>query len=461
MEIIKKNIQDFNENISFETLRLFVESIDINSVDYENHIINPETKGDYGRNIIELNPFECVLINWPVGVESGVHHHQGLFGYVIVLEGELDNISYEEKNNKLIEYKSEKYIKNGIMPEADGVIHKLANRNKKNRAITLHFYYPAIKSFEGMRIFNLESKSTGVLSAYAKTAKWDNSIKNQFKEIVENAFDYISIEDFNSDKSHLIQNVFPKPNTEMINSMNSNYFSEQAKKYDFSDFNQPSRKAYILTVDELISKDIAENKTKKHLDIAIGTGKRSIRVKKLSGLDYEIVGVEISEEMCKIANSRGLRTYHQDWANDDSHIGEMFDSATFLYAFGHIANRENRLKSLKKINSYLNKNCPLYLDLFSLNNKNEWGPHATMAFEENNLGKHGYEKGDVFYKKRGFSELAFLHYFELNEIKTLLAKTGFKIEWVKNIGYSRNPGKIVDSEKEGNFLIKAIKTMSN
>ena len=37
------------------------------------------------------------------------------------------------------------------------------------------------------------------------------------------------------------------------------------------------------TVDEL----------KKHLDIAIGTGKRSIRVKKLSGLDYEIVGVEI------------------------------------------------------------------------------------------------------------------------------------------------------------------------
>jgi hypothetical protein len=133
----------------------------------------------------------------------------------------------------------------------------------------------------------------------------------------------------------------------------------------------------------------------------------------------------------------------------------------FLYAFGHIADRKNRVKSLKKINSYLKNGSPFYLDLFSLNNNNEWGPLTLNAFEENNLGKHGYEKGDVFYKKRGFIELAFLHYFEFNEIKTLLADAGFRIEWVKNIGYSKNPGQIVSSEREGNFLIKAIKTKSN
>ena len=77
------------------------------------------------------------------------------------------------------------------------------------------------------------------------------------------------------------------------------------------------------------------------------------------------------------------------------------------------------------------------------------------------MGKHGYEKGDVFYKKREFSELAFLHYFEFNEIKSLLKHTGFRIEWIKNIGYSKNPGQIVDSEREGNFIIKAIKIKSN
>ena len=456
MKEIKNQIKDFSHKITFESLGKFVESIDFDNLNYQDYILNPESEGDYGRNILELNPFECVLINWPAGVESSVHHHQGLFGHVLVLEGELDNITYREENHKLIEFKSEKYISKGIMPEEDGVIHKLANRNLEKRAITLHFYYPAIESFEGMRIFNLETGSIGILSKHAKTAKWKNS-NNQFKEIKQNAFKYQSIEELNNDKSHLIQNIFPKPDSNSINSMNSRYFSEQAQKYDFSDFNLPSRKAYIYSVDNLISSDLAKNKTTKHLDIAIGTGRRAIRIRELSGLNYEIVGVEISEEMCKIANSRGLRTYHQDWANNDSHTGEMFESATFLYAFGHIADRKNRIKSLKKINSYLKEGSPFYIDLFSLNNNNEWGPLTLKAYQENNLGKHGYEKGDVFYKKRGFSELAFLHYFEFNEIKSLLANTGFRIEWVKYIGYSKNPGQIVDSEREGNFLIKAIK----
>ena len=342
------------------------------------------------------------------------------------------------------------------MPEEDGVIHKLANRNLEKRAITLHFYYPAIESFEGMRIFNLENESIGILSEHAKTAKWNNSA-NQFKEIKQKAFKYQSIDELNKDKSHLIQNIFPKPDSDRINDMNSRYFSEQAQKYDFSDFNQPSRKAYINKVDQLIASDMSGIKISKHLDIAVGTGRRAIHIKELSGLRYEIVGVEISEEMCKIANSRGLRTYHQDWANDDAHIGEMFDSATFLYAFGHIANRNKRLKSLKKIHSYLNEGCPIYLDLFSLTNKNEWGPLAVKAFENNKLDKHGYERGDVFYKKRGFKELAFLHYFEMNEIEKLFKETGFEIKWIKYVGYSKNSGKLVNSEKEGNFLIKAIK----
>ncbi len=456
MKEIKNQIKEFNQKISFESLGKFVESIDFNNLNYQEYIVNPDHDGDYGRNIIELNPFECVLINWPPGVESSVHHHQGLFGHVLVLEGSLDNISYREDNNKLIEFKSEKYISNGIMPEEDGVIHKLANRNLEKRAITLHFYYPAIESFEGMRIFNLENESIGILSEHAKTAKWNNSA-SQFKEIKQKAFKYQSIDELNKDKSHLIQNIFPKPDSDRINAMNSRYFSEQAQKYDFSDFNQPSRKAYINKVDQLIASDMSGIKISKHLDIAVGTGRRAIHIKELSGLRYEIVGVEISEEMCKIANSRGLRTYHQDWANDDAHIGEMFDSATFLYAFGHIANRNKRLKSLKKIHSYLNEGCPIYLDLFSLTNKNEWGPLAVKAFKNNKLDKHGYERGDVFYKKRGFKELAFLHYFEMNEIEKLFKETGFEIKWIKYVGYSKNSGKLVNSEKEGNFLIKAIK----
>ena len=121
------------------------------------------------------------------------------------------------------------------------------------------------------------------------------------------------------------------------------------------------------------------------MDIATGTGRRAIRIKDLSGLDYEIVGVEISEEMSKLASSRGIRMYHQDWVNNDEPSGDMFSSASFLYAFGHIGNTENRIKYLNKINAYLNKDAPCYIDFFSLNNINEWGPLAKKTFENNNL----------------------------------------------------------------------------
>ena len=83
-----------------------------------------------------------------------------------------------------------------------------------------------------MRIFNLETGSIGILSEHAKTAKWNNS-KNQFKEIKQNAFKYQSIEELNNDKSHLIQNIFPKPDSDIINSMNSRYFSEQCGNCSF------------------------------------------------------------------------------------------------------------------------------------------------------------------------------------------------------------------------------------
>ena len=45
----------------------------------------------------------------------------------------------------------------------------------------------------------------------------------------------------------------------------------------------------------------------------------------------------------------------------------------------------------------------------------------------------------------------------MNEIEKLFKETGFEIKWIKYVGYSKNSGKLVNSEKEGNFLIKAIK----
>lgn len=191
IELIEK-IKSFEIDVNFDTLGKFIKAIHIDSINYEAFINEPENIGDYGRNILTVDPFECILINWPAGVESAVHHHKGLFGYVWVLEGELDNVSYKFDNNKLLEYSIDRYGRDGLTPEPDGIIHKLRNNSKTKRAITLHFYYPAIHSFEGMKIFNLENGQVGILSKQAKTANWSLNT-GHFKEILENAFEFVSL----------------------------------------------------------------------------------------------------------------------------------------------------------------------------------------------------------------------------------------------------------------------------
>ncbi len=188
-------IKSSKTTINYNSLGEFVKAINFDELKYDELVNEPEHVGDYGRNILTLEPFECVLINWPAGVESAVHFHDGLFGYVFVLEGELDNVSYRFEGDKLIEYAIDRYGKKGLMPEPDGVIHKLRNNSTSQRAITLHFYYPAIHSFEGMEIYHLEKEEIGILSDQAKTAKWSLE-EGHFKEVRKNAFDFVSFEAF-------------------------------------------------------------------------------------------------------------------------------------------------------------------------------------------------------------------------------------------------------------------------
>ena len=50
--------------------------------------------GNYARNILLMDPFEVVVLHWPPGVESAIHHHEGFWGYVLCVEGEVENVEY-------------------------------------------------------------------------------------------------------------------------------------------------------------------------------------------------------------------------------------------------------------------------------------------------------------------------------------------------------------------------------
>lgn len=458
MEEVKKRVEAYDQPVTYTGLKDFIDQIDIDDIDYKPHLREPEVEGDYGRNIFTLDPFECVLIYWPPGSASAVHHHDGLFGYVWVLEGMIDNIFYRETEGQLEEYAVDRYTRNGLIPEPDGVIHKIANTSDKEPAVSLHFYYPALVTLEDMRIFNLELGKVGVLSAEALTASWQE-IPGHFKSVTDKVFDYVSFEKLNEHKSHRIANVIPKPDPEVIKAMNSDYFCEQAEQYDFADFNLPNRKQYTQAIDELVADHVKQQtNVGRVMDIACGTGRRALNIRELSGLDYAITGVDISEKMCAIAAERGIETHHDDWLEHDHDHDESFEAITFLYAFGHIPSREERLHTLHKINRHLSDGGMLYVDLFNRDNETEWGPQAVKAYEEKNLQECGYEKGDVFYQKRGCEEVAFIHYFDLEEARLMLAEAGFELIEHLVIGYSVRSGEVLDNPKEGNYFVVAKKS---
>jgi ubiquinone/menaquinone biosynthesis C-methylase UbiE/predicted metal-dependent enzyme (double-stranded beta helix superfamily) len=457
MESIKKRIEEYSGEVTFETLKEFIQQLNMDDIIYQEHLVTPSSPEDYGRKIFTLEPFECVLIHWPKGLESAVHHHAGLFGYVWVIEGEINNIFYRENDGKLEEFAIQRYVKGGLIPEPDGVIHKICNASKDASAVTIHFYHPALHSMEGLKIFNLEEGKHGILSDQAESACWKDE-PGHFLSVTENAFEYVSFEDLNHNKSHFISNVIPKPSAERIKAMNSAYFSEQAHKYDFSDFNLPSRKSYVDKIDSLIGEELSRiENINQVLDVACGTGRRALHIRELSGKQYDITGADISEEMCKIAESRGLRTFYQDWLDNRNPLDERFDIATFLYAFGHIPNYQERLETLIKINSYLEMDGLFFIDLFNINNKNEWGPLAMDAYAKERLEDSGYDAGDVFYRKRDCEELAFVHYFDIERAEMLMEQAGFEILEYKLVGYAKNAGEILDSDDGGNYFIKARK----
>lgn len=451
MKHIIEAIKAEKQTPTVDSLKAFIQQFNIDEYNYKQHLKAPEREGDYGRNIFTLDPFECVLINWPAGVESGIHHHDGLFGYVLVLEGEIENVCYRETEGKLEEYSIKRFGPGALIYEADGVIHKIKNAREDAPAVSIHFYYPPLKTLGSMRLFDTQSGSIGILSDEAKTASWCED-DGHFSHIDRSIFKFLSFDELNKSKSHIISNVIPKPLPNRIGEMNADYFCEQAEQYDFYDFNLPKRKSYIDTIDELIAKAIADHHPQNLIDIACGTGRRAVKIKKESGVDYAISGIDISEKMCEEARNRGIDAHHEDWLTSEEHSDERFDCATFLYAFGHIPNAETRLETLKKIHAHLNSGGLFCFDVFNLDDKNEWGPLATKAFEDENLGEHGYELGDVFYRKNGFKSAAFVHYFSYDEVTKMLETVGFKLRATYTIGYSKNAGDLCNDRTSGNFL---------
>ena len=49
-----------------------------------------------------------------------------------------------------------------------------------------------------------------------------------------------------------------------------------------------------------------------------------------------------------------------------------------------------------KVTESLKSGGRFYFDVFNVENPKEWGPEATEIYDDLNLGREGYERGDLF-----------------------------------------------------------------
>ncbi len=189
-QLIEKAKHLKEDDLQLEPLGRFLDQFDFTNIDYASY--QPEVKDpdNYARNVLLMSPLEVAILYWPPQTESAIHHHKGFWGYVVVLEGEGENVEYKYEADKLIEQKGSRYTPGGRFGEPDDVIHKIRNPQTDKALLTAHFYYPPLESFEDMRIFDVEENKIGVLGAEAETASWKEP-QEYFQSIENNAFTFI------------------------------------------------------------------------------------------------------------------------------------------------------------------------------------------------------------------------------------------------------------------------------
>lgn len=440
-------------SLCYERLGEFVRGLDVDTLDYKADVPAEQEQG-YSRNILLMEPLECVLLYWPAGVESAIHWHKGFWGYVLVLEGECLNVEYRKKGGKLLETSVVQATPGGVLNEPDGVVHKLVNPTD-SPAITMHFYCPALEDLDGMNVYS-EDGTVGTLNEKADSASFKEP-NEHFHSLLNDQFEFVPFAKRSTTRTHRIAPIIPKPKNARIQAMTGAYYSEQASSYDMFDLEHSSRKQYVERIDEMIAEEWREIvQPEEALIVACGTGRRAQHICKLSGRTPNLTGVDISDEMCAIARERGLNAITADWL-DVALPNAFYDTATFLYALGHVPDKVARQKALHKVNDKLKKGGALFFDVFNAMDVNEWGPNALENYFRNHLYEFGYERGDVFYKKVGGNERAFLHYFYQDEVHEMLENAGFQVEYIKHIGYVHRSGELLTSANEGSLFIKAIK----
>lgn len=257
-------------------------------------------------------------------------------------------------------------------------------------------------------------------------------------------------------KTHEIVVVKPKPSSAELIRLTAEYFNAQGVTYDSFDHSVSKRQEFTQAVNTRIASYLREDADiKSILSVACGTGRREQEIETLTGKPLDFLGVELSPEMAGVAVKREMKIVQGAWPDVD--IGKtVFDAAFVLSALGHVPRVSERILFLQKIGTHLRKKGALFFDVLNIDDVDEWGPEVRKVFEEEELEKHGFELGDVMYRKIGSPEVSYYHYFSLSEVEELLSKAGFEMKEICYLGYGKHYGQETDAD-HGAMLVRAEK----
>ncbi|PEP89775.1 cysteine dioxygenase [Bacillus toyonensis] len=144
MQLIHNIQKAFNNLHDYDTTNLIqaIQSLNITLHRLSPFITSPVNL-DYGRNVIFKSEFvEIIVLNFPSKAKTFVHDHGISLGCILIVDGTLQNITYENNSKRI-----EEFTEGNIFTVKKDTVHKMYNATD-SAAITFHVYSPPLKNIQ-------------------------------------------------------------------------------------------------------------------------------------------------------------------------------------------------------------------------------------------------------------------------------------------------------------------------
>lgn len=195
------------------------------------------------------------------------------------------------------------------------------------------------------------------------------------------------------------------------------------KTYDKISENWDTKRTYYWKPVIKFVEDIKDKKNKNFLDLGCGGGRHlSLALEK--GFSKEnIYGLDFSSGQLEVVSKKGFQTILSDLEKLNIE-DNSFDTIICIAAHHHLMEKERQLKSLLEMKRVLKDGGKIFLS--------NWHPDENFINEQVKKGKFEFiddekKKVKVTYDLEGEKHDRFYYLFEINELKELCKKAGFKI----------------------------------